>query len=929
MSADDYFRLAKIEANQKENFGLAARYCRKALELTPENYDIRQLLGKCLLELKKYDSARYELKRVCDGFPRNVDARQYLVNVEVMTGRYSSALCYVNELLEIRPYARTLWLRKIAIYNEMGNHAEAKRTIQRLLTIYPTDSVVRRVYNDYFLEEADRQRKMGNFGRSRELIEKALEDNPRDLLTVHKQVNNYLNIGLREDALGIVDKGLANFPADPILIDKKVGILSEMGRYQEALSFAEATMKKYPNARLRAIMTELKLESARFYNNTDPYVLYQKVYESNPGNEEAFNYLLNNALSKGYYDEAATYLNSALKRNPNDKTLLYKKLTLLDMQNKTFEAEKLVENLVQKYPSDVDLKERYGNILFRQAKGYFQDQNYEEARKSFEKLGAYADYSQVSNDYLYSIELAQKNYRQALILIDRLIARNPRNDDYLFKKSALLEEMGRYNEAMAITKSLSQRNPSNSFYKDVYASQSTPYIKQLIEAEKYDSAMWVIDRLLENDPANYLAYNYAVGIQSEMKQFRKGIEYIDRAMIYYPESKEMKLKKAGLLSALKEFDYSVSYLDTLQKEYPYNDKIKASLAEEYFIAGKKMERQNNIDSAIYYFNNAIAVFPGDSFSRVKLINHRLDRKEYDTAYMLIQDGLDIYPDNNTFYYKKGVLMEQVEQFDSAYYYIKQAETEYGLNCNFNNYLDYLKGKSYKNQAGVQFLRSYFDSTQIKSSIATFEYQRLNKYNTYVYRLNYAARPIGTGIQHEGEWFHKFNKKLFTQVNLAVANRNVFPKFRLHGSIFNTLVYEWETELGARYVLQRNNVSLLSGIFGIAKTWEDVWVNARVFLMTDFNKAYNTLLLQSRYSFNMGNDFIIAMASLGTPPEDRALDFQLNTFVNYVTRMVGGGYQHKIRHRSTILIQGNWYTFKDKADYYVNQYNIFINLSTRF
>lgn len=108
-------------------------------------------------------------------------------------------------------------------------------------------------------------------------------------------------------------------------------------------------------------------------------------------------------------------------------------------------------------------------------------------------------------------------------------------------------------------------------------------------------------------------------------------------------------------------------------------------------------------------------------------------------------------------------------------------------------------------------------------------------------------------------------------------------------------YDWEAELGGRYILQRDNKSVVSAVAGIAKSWEEIWVNARGFVITDFNKVYQTLLVQTRYYFNMKNDYIMMVGSLGTPPEDRTLDFQLNSFLGYTTRMVGAGIQHQVEH----------------------------------
>jgi hypothetical protein len=128
-------------------------------------------------------------------------------------------------------------------------------------------------------------------------------------------------------------------------------------------------------------------------------------------------------------------------------------------------------------------------------------------------------------------------------------------------------------------------------------------------------------------------------------------------------------------------------------------------------------------------------------------------------------------------------------------FIKLAEPAGGGNKEYLNYLDYLYAKRYKNQIGIQFTRSFFDSTQFKSAIAALEYTRFEKRNTYTYRFYYAARPVGTGVQNELEWFHKINPKLYTQANIAVANQFAFPKFRISGSVFKTFKSEYELEAG--------------------------------------------------------------------------------------------------------------------------------------
>ncbi|MDV7392419.1 tetratricopeptide repeat protein, partial [Arthrospira platensis SPKY1] len=131
-TSDELFTLAKIEGNQKGNFEKAANYCEQALKIAPLDMDIKEYLGKCYMELGQLELARITLLDVLDKSPKRVDARHYLVNIESQTERYSSAVCYVNELLEITPYSKTLWMKKINLYSKMGNQIEAHRATKRL-----------------------------------------------------------------------------------------------------------------------------------------------------------------------------------------------------------------------------------------------------------------------------------------------------------------------------------------------------------------------------------------------------------------------------------------------------------------------------------------------------------------------------------------------------------------------------------------------------------------------------------------------------------------------------------------------------------------------------------------------------------------------------------------------------------------------------
>jgi tetratricopeptide (TPR) repeat protein len=154
-SSDLYFEEAKknIEEN---NFAKAAKMSWRGLQISPNDLDLKILLGRSNLQLGKYDTARYVLKQVYDRRRKDIDVLQYLVNLEETTKRYSDAICFVNELLEITPYSRGWWLKKINIYKQMGNFQEAERALKRLYQIYPNDTEIGKAYNDVMIGDGNK-----------------------------------------------------------------------------------------------------------------------------------------------------------------------------------------------------------------------------------------------------------------------------------------------------------------------------------------------------------------------------------------------------------------------------------------------------------------------------------------------------------------------------------------------------------------------------------------------------------------------------------------------------------------------------------------------------------------------------------------------------------------------------------------------------
>lgn len=150
----DYYEVNTRSMFKNNQWEEGKRMLDEGMQYYSDASGLNELMGRYYYQYKRdYDKARYYLVRAVRENPENVTAKQMLVNVEEETENYSSAICYVNELLEINPYWQGLWRKKIGLYRKQNNHVEADRLLKRLHQIYPNDSVVTNEYA-YNLEES-------------------------------------------------------------------------------------------------------------------------------------------------------------------------------------------------------------------------------------------------------------------------------------------------------------------------------------------------------------------------------------------------------------------------------------------------------------------------------------------------------------------------------------------------------------------------------------------------------------------------------------------------------------------------------------------------------------------------------------------------------------------------------------------------------
>ena len=932
----------------------------EGLEKFPNVSDLQWLMGKYWHHAKDFDKSRFHLIKAVDDNYNNVNAKHLLVDVEEITKNYSSAICYVNELLEVNPYWRGLWRRKIILYRKQGNDVEANRLLKRINQIYPNDTILRKDYI-YTVEEGyQTMRKTGNRKEAINQLKELLRISPKNEEYYLDMINLNLQEGDQEAALDWTSSALSEIPSSITLTRKRVGILNELSRYPEALAFLRIQMKTSNSPGLRQLYNEQLLEAARAEKQRDPYVLYGMVYEGGK-NKEALDYLLSTSLTRGYNDDALHYIREAKKMYGNtDKGILYKEYLLYRQMNEEELAFSSLNKLYGMYPDDYDIAHGMCELHMKKAEKLMELGLYSEALPHTVFVSQKQIDNEMNNTALertLGCYINLKRYNEALAILDTLTLRNPNYENGVLKRATILDKMDKTEDALLLYLSAIEHadNDMRMFYVIGYEEIAVPYIKKCLEAGATFKAYDIANQLLKLNPSSDLGLRYAINSAGMLGKYDKFEEYTQQGLSYYPDEPFYKVKQATLLDREKQYGLSIDLLEPVLEKYPGNKELVGAFSQSSEYRALELSKLKEPDKALAVLDTALL---------------------YDSQ-------------SKSLKYTKGLVYEANRQSDSAYYYQKYYEPSIMEYRSFQRHLAGLRSMMFKNELALTYLQARYGEEDIITSVATAEYSRKRKNDVFTGRFNYAGRtgsannsmdpeeqtPGGVGVQIQGEWTHRFSPKWSGTINAAYATK-YFPQIAADISFRHYMKNDWEIggHLGYRatstydkqFRLSENalngsidvnkdgvwefdswkesKANLFTAGADVAKTIDQVWLNAKLDLHLYKSSFYYNTQVQAKYfPADDGRTNLMATGSIGSAPETAVLDYALPGSFSHTNTMVGLGGQYMINSNISIGLMGTWNTYYNQTavrtggindpghtkTLYKNLYNIYAQIYISF
>lgn len=923
-------RVIKQKLDYSKDYTGALALCHTAVKNHPQDADFLFLLGKAYYLTKNYNQAQKVFDRIILKTPNYKDVYLFAVNVQLATHNNWKAMFYVNRGLVRFPGDRDMELKKLSIFLQQANRNGANAQVEHLTRLFPTDPTVVKNCVDYYNGQGDLFLRQGNFSQAAVAYGKALDLDPKNIQALKGSSMVQQNTGDDQSTLNTLNRALIQHPGAYDFMIKKASVLLDQKRYPEALAMLQSILKKFPgDTKAKSLLADTKTEAARYYKSEDPYYLYSDILEKSPGNTEAMNNVISIAINRGALDEALFWIDKSLKKNPSDKKRLSQKLTILQRQQKYGAASVVAERLFKQNPRDREIKEVLIQLYQRIGRDYAGEQLYDNALESYRKILKLDPKNKEALNSSANILSAKKDYTTALELVDDALRIYPEENDFLALKASLLQDDEQFAEARQIWEKLKDKSGQNKKFTDNYIECSLALGRQQMQVSDYEMAAAVYSEILAIQPANKEALNNIQNIElaKNSQGSKTAIILADQALKYYPHDLGFLMKKSDILFRSQHYQEANDLIDSLLKRYPYNLKIRDIYMDQLHKIALLSQQHGDTVTSINTYNRILMVNSADSTALLGLANLYRLGGNYSRSLETTDKALSYYPGNATFLFKRAQALEQMQQYRKAYAAADSVAMVYPERKSFRDYSNFLLSKTFRNMVSLSYLNSQLDSSRT-ANIATLQYSYYGKKGIYSGKLNFAGRGSGTGLQGEFEMYYNHSSRWYSYLDLAIANKLVFPNWKVAYSLFHSLSRGWEGELGFR-VLKFTSVSSYSGVVSLSKSFNDFWINFRNYTTSLSGKVYEAENLTARQYLNNKTDFFYASIGYGNSPDEFSRSFELNQIIKYSTYSIGGGFQMMFNYRNIINLNATWFNQKAYESIYHNQYDIYVSFARKF
>ena len=443
-AAGIYFALAKLY-DKVSQYQKSLEFGLEALKLNNENLDYKEHVADTYIMLGDYPNALKYLKDITDKKPDNINILYNVGRMYEALKQPSEAIKYYETITENYAYDETVLTRMIDIYENYKDYANTAASIEKLLTLNPTDINLKYSAAAAYIKIPDYEKAISIYEdilillpNNREVqaeIMKLYFRTHRD-----KEAFDKYSKLLNKDSVDFLSKigvAIAFFDAsvedkEALAVSKSILVnlkdiypgewmpefyLAMIDIKEEKVSLGESRINKLLNA--VDTSAELYIQSGFYYFEQNKLNESIKIFK-NGSDKFTEDFRLNFLTGNTYYRlgrnrDALPYLEKAMELSPKDLNVFSALGLVYDDLKMHAETDKMYEEAFKYYPDNILLLNNYAYNLAE--RGERLKEALEMSKKTIDKEPDNASYLDTYGWILFKL----KDYKKATVYIEKAI----------------------------------------------------------------------------------------------------------------------------------------------------------------------------------------------------------------------------------------------------------------------------------------------------------------------------------------------------------------------------------------------------------------------------------------------------------------------------------------------------------------------------
>lgn len=210
--------------------------------------DMHLTAGRLFMQAEEFTLAKGQLALVLDNDPGNIEALNYLVNLESARKQYDSAIYYADRALQAHPDNKEMLLKKASVYTDMQNYAAANAINRQLMERYPYTTRYRTAYVDGLVAEGLAYWRNNRPDSAYPIFQQALAMDKRDSLALLNSMNILYARQSYDSALHFANEAIRYYPESENFQQRRALNLEGLKDYEAATKAADSLARKWPSA---------------------------------------------------------------------------------------------------------------------------------------------------------------------------------------------------------------------------------------------------------------------------------------------------------------------------------------------------------------------------------------------------------------------------------------------------------------------------------------------------------------------------------------------------------------------------------------------------------------------------------------------------------------------------------------------------------